>query len=107
MIQVTHHAVERVKKLLVERGTPDQGLRIGVRGGGCSGLSYFMDFAPGPEKTDRVLEFDGLKVFVDPKSHLFLDGIELDYNEGIASHGFEFRNPKAKTSCGCGQSFTT
>jgi iron-sulfur cluster assembly protein len=107
MISVTNHAVTRVKGLLAERGTPEHGLRIGVRGGGCSGLSYFMDFTAGPEQADRVLEFDGLHVFVDPKSFLFLDGIELDYNEGIANHGFQFRNPNAKSNCGCGQSFTT
>ncbi len=107
MISVTPHAVAKVKKLLSERGTPDLGLRLGIRGGGCSGLSYFMDFAGAPEKTDRVLDFEGLHVFVDPKSFLFLDGIELDYNEGFTNHGFQFRNPKAKTSCGCGQSFTT
>lgn len=107
MINVTPHAIAKVKKLLAERGTPDLGLRLGIRGGGCSGLSYFMDFAAAPEKTDRVLEFGGLQVFVDPKSFLFLDGIELDYHEGFTDHGFQFHNPKAKTSCGCGQSFTT
>jgi iron-sulfur cluster assembly protein len=107
MISVTPQAVGKVKRLLDERGTPEHGLRLGIRGGGCSGLSYVMDFAAGPEKTDRVLDFEGLKVFVDPKSFLFLDGIELDYNEGLEHHGFQFRNPQAKTSCGCGLSFTT
>lgn len=107
MINVTQPAVERVRVLLVERGTPEHGLRIGVRGGGCSGLSYFMDLIAGPEKTDKVLDFHGLPVFVDPKSFLFLDGIELDYNSGITNHGFQFRNPNAKSNCGCGQSFTT
>jgi len=107
MITVTPHAANRVKKILAERGTPEMGLRIGIRGGGCSGLSYFMDFAREPEKTDRILDFEGLKVFVDPKSFLFLNGIELDYNEGITQHGFQFRNPNAKSTCGCGESFTT
>jgi len=107
MINVTQPAAERVKHLLDERGTPAHGLRLGVRGGGCSGLSYYMDLIAGPEKTDRILDFYGLPVFVDPKSFLFLDGIELDYNSGITNHGFQFRNPNAKSNCGCGQSFTT
>jgi iron-sulfur cluster assembly protein len=107
MISITPQAVAQVKKVLAERGTPEMGLRLGVQGGGCSGLSYVMDFAKEPEKTDKILEFHGLRVFVDPKSFLFLNGIELDFNSGITNHGFQFRNPNAKTSCGCGQSFTT
>jgi iron-sulfur cluster assembly protein len=107
MISVTSQAVAQVKRLLDERGTPEMGLRLAVQGGGCSGLSYKMDFAKEPEKTDKILEFHGLQVFVDPKSFLFLNGIELDFNSGISNHGFQFRNPNAKSSCGCGESFTT
>lgn len=107
MISITPEAVQEVKRLLEKRGTPEMGLRLGVRGGGCSGLSYVMDFAKEPEKTDKVLDYDGLKVFIDPKSFLFLNGIELDFNSGITNHGFQFRNPNAKSSCGCGLSFTT
>jgi iron-sulfur cluster assembly protein len=107
MISITPEAVEEVKRLIEKRGTPEMGLRLGVRGGGCSGLSYVMDFAKEPENTDKVLDYDGLKVFIDPKSFLFLNGIELDFNSGITNHGFQFRNPNAKTSCGCGLSFTT
>jgi len=106
MVKVTSSAVRKVKKLLAERGTPELGLRLAVRGGGCSGLSYFMDFAERPEATDEVLDFEGLSVFVDPKSSVVLDEVELDYGEGITNHGFQFRNPKAKTSCGCGTSFS-
>lgn len=107
MISITADAVAEVKRLLAKRGAPDMGLRLGVRGGGCSGLSYVMDFAEEPEKTDKVLDYDGLRVFIDPKSFLFLNGIELDFNSGITNHGFQFRNPNAKSSCGCGLSFTT
>lgn len=106
MIKVTPSAVRKVRKLLAERGTPEMGLRLGIRGGGCSGLSYFMDFSDRPESTDRVLDCEGLRVFVDPKSAALLDEVELDYVEGIHDHGFQFRNPMAKSSCGCGVSFS-
>jgi iron-sulfur cluster assembly protein len=106
MIQITPSAVRKVKKLLIDRGTPHLGLRLAIRGGGCSGLSYFMDFTERAEATDQVFDFDGLAVFVDPKSLAVLDGTELDYGEGITNHGFHFNNPKAKSSCGCGTSFS-
>jgi iron-sulfur cluster assembly protein len=106
MIRVTSSAVNKVKRLLAERRTPDLGLRLGIQGGGCSGLSYVMDFVESPEATDLVIECDGLRVFIDPKSAGVLAEVELDYVEGIQDHGFHFRNPNAKSTCGCGVSFS-
>lgn len=106
MVKVTTNAVRKVKRLLAEQGTPAMGLRLAIRGGGCSGLSYFMDFAEQPQQADIVLDFEGLPVYVDPKSATVLDEVEVDFVEGIQDHGFQFRNPKAKSSCGCGTSFS-
>lgn len=82
------------------------GLRLGVQGGGCSGLTYFMDFDEKRE-TDRVFEQDGVRVFVDPRSILYVSGSVLDYTEGLLGSGFQVKNPNVKSSCGCGTSFTT
>jgi iron-sulfur cluster assembly protein len=82
------------------------GLRLGVLGGGCSGLSYQIKFEPRERSTDKVFEFDGVKVFIDPKSMLYLDGMTLDYKESLMYSGFSFENPNAKKSCGCGTSFS-
>lgn len=82
------------------------GLRVGVQGGGCSGLTYFMDFdVPGPN--DKVFETHGAKVIVDPKSLMYIRGSVLEYNEGLMGSGFAVKNPNVKGSCGCGHSFTT
>jgi iron-sulfur cluster assembly protein len=82
-----------------------RGLRLGVRGGGCSGFSYFMEFAHDARAEDIVYEHFGLPVYVDPKSHAILDGTELDYVAGIQHHGFKWKNPNEASSCGCGLSF--
>src|SRR5271157_936854 len=82
------------------------GLRLGVLGGGCSGLSYQFKFAPAPRANDHVFEFDDVKVFVDPKSMVFLDGMTLDWHDSLIQSGFVFINPHAHKSCGCGTSFS-
>ena len=102
---LTPNAIEMAKKALERRGTPDAGLRIGVRGGGCSGVSYAIDFADKVRAHDLVLVFDGLRVVVDPKSLVYLRGSILDYEVKLMQHGFKFRNPNEKSGCGCGESF--
>ena len=105
MIQVTPKAVEKIRQSFAREGVAG-GLRLGVQGGGCSGLSYLIRFETRERPTDKVFEFDGVKVFVDPKSFLYLDGMTLDYKESLMYSGFSFENPNAKKSCGCGTSFT-
>ncbi|MBI3184981.1 MAG: iron-sulfur cluster assembly accessory protein [Myxococcales bacterium] len=105
-VAIGESAVKRLKKLLEERHTPQAGLRIAVRGGGCSGLAYQMEWAEAPKERDKVFERDGVRVFVDPKSYLYLAGTELLYEEGLMASGFKLHNPNVKGSCGCGESFT-
>ena len=105
MIEVTPKAVEKIRQSFASQGVVG-GLRLGVLGGGCSGLSYQFKFDSKPRPTDKVYEFDGVQVYVDPKSMVFLDGMTLDYKESIMQSGFAFENPNAKKSCGCGTSFT-
>lgn len=105
-IGLTDSAVERLKRLLAERNTPLAGLRIAVKGGGCSGLSYHMEWADQAKERDKVFERDGVRIFVDPKSFLYLMGTELVYEEGLLASGFKLNNPNLKSACGCGDSFT-
>ena len=88
------------------RQTPDAGLRIAVKGGGCSGLAYSMEWAEKPRERDKVFERDGVRVFVDPKSYLYLMGTELVFEETLMASGFKLSNPNVKAACGCGESFT-
>jgi len=105
-ISLTPKAVEMAKKQLAKRGTPDAAIRLGLRGGGCSGFSYVIEFSDDPPRErDRVFEFDGVKVFVDPKSLIYLAGTTLDWEQTLMYQGFKFRNPQEKQSCGCGHSF--
>lgn len=104
-VSVTPKAATKAKEALAKRGTPEAMLRLGVRGGGCSGFSYVIEFADEPGARDRVFEFDGLKVVVDPKSLVFLNGTTLDYEVKLMQHGFKFVNPNEATGCGCGESF--
>ncbi len=106
MIQVTPKAVDRIRQVLLRQGVEGGGLRLGVQGGGCSGLSYLIRFEPKARPSDQVYDFGGVTVFVDPKSMLYLDGMTLDYKESLMESGFVFENPNAKQSCGCGTSFT-
>ena len=106
MITMTATAAEKVKKLLTQRGTPDIGLRIGVRGGGCSGNSYFMEFCDAESPGDEILDTDGVRLYVDLKSAVLLTGTEIDYVEGLMGAGFKFNNPNVRHSCACGESFS-
>ena len=99
-------AVEQLKKLLAERQTPEAGLRLAVRGGGCSGLAYVMEWAEKPREKDKIFERDGVRVFVDPKSYLYLLGTEIAYESTLMAAGFKLNNPNVKGSCGCGESFS-
>jgi iron-sulfur cluster assembly protein len=105
-LRLTPKAIEMAKKAIGRRGAETQGLRLGVRGGGCSGVSYAIEFADKIRARDNVFDFDGLKVIVDPKSLIYLRGSILDYEVKLMQHGFKFRNPNEKSGCGCGESFT-
>src|SRR5687768_14158615 len=105
-LSLTESARQRVAFLKTQPETIGEWLRIGIRGGGCSGFSYFLDWVPGPAETDKVFDFgDGVRVCVDKKSYLFVNGIEVDFQEGLVKTGFVFNNPNASTTCSCGESF--
>ena len=104
MVTVTPKAVEKIREAFKREGVTG-GLRLGVLGGGCSGLSYQFKFDPKPRANDNILDFDGVQVYIDPKSMLYLDGMTLDWKDSLIHSGFVFDNPHAKKSCGCGSSF--
>jgi iron-sulfur cluster assembly protein len=106
VISVTPKAVRKIREAFSKEGVAGGALRLGVLGGGCSGLSYQFKYEPNPRPTDNVFDFDGVKVVVDPKSMLYLDGMTLDYKESLMYSGFSFENPHAQKSCGCGTSFS-
>jgi len=106
IVQLTPKAIRMAKQALMKRGTPAAALRLGVRGGGCSGVSYAIEMADKTRERDNVYLFDGLRVVVDPKSLVYLRGSVLDYEVKLMQHGFKFVNPNEKSSCGCGESFT-
>jgi iron-sulfur cluster assembly accessory protein len=105
-IVLTAKAVEMVKDAIVREGLEGHGIRVGVVGGGCSGFQYSMDFEKEPRPDDFTLEQDGVKLYVDPMSHMYLQGVTIDYVVGLQGAGFKFENPNAKSTCGCGSSFT-
>ncbi len=106
-ISLTEKAKEKVKEIMSEQPEPFAGLRIQVVGGGCSGFSYRMGFDKAfNEQSDTMFEFDGLKVFVDKASLMYMDGAEVDYVDGLHGAGFKFSNPQSSGSCGCGSSFS-
>src|SRR5208337_1483522 len=107
-IQVTDKALAKVRSAMAKEGiSPEQGgLRLGVQGGGCSGLSYNIRFDTQPRERDRIFQFSDVRVFVDPKSFIYLHGMILDYQETLMQQGFVFVNPQATKSCGCGTSFS-
>ena len=107
MITVTPAAAEEAKRLIAKEQKPNLGLRVGVKGGGCSGFSYVLGIEEAtPKQYDTIFEQEGLKVIVDAKSHLYLDGTTIDFKNSLMGGGFEFLNPNAKKSCGCGSSFS-
>lgn len=106
MITLTPVAAEKVKDLLTSRGNPQSGLRVGVRGGGCSGNSYFMEFCDAESPGDQVIESNGVRLIVDSRSATLLGGTEVDYVEGLMGTGFKFNNPNVRHNCACGESFS-
>ena len=107
-VHVTPSAVKRIRVILAKEGisTGEGGLRLGVKGGGCSGLSYAIAFDAHPRESDHIFAFEDVRVFVDPKSIVFLNGMTLDYEETLMRQGFNFINPNSTRSCGCGTSFS-
>ena len=106
MIVMTKRASERVKEIIKEEGKEGYGLRVYVEGGGCAGFQYGMAFEKAPTEEDDVFEMHGLRLFVDPYSAPMLNGTEVDYIDDLEHAGFSIKNPNAKTTCGCGQSFS-
>lgn len=105
-VNITDKAVKEVKKIMEENKIPEgYGLRVGVKGGGCSGLTYSLGFDAEERTGDTVIEKDGIRVFIDMKSSLYLSGTEIDYTDGLTGKGFVFNNPNAVKTCGCGSSF--
>ncbi len=104
-VEVTPKAIAKVKQAFAKEGVTGA-LRLGVLGGGCSGLSYQFKFETRERPTDKVFEFDGVRVLIDPKSLIYLHGMVLDYKESLMYSGFVFENPNAQKSCGCGTSFS-
>ena len=106
-IAVSEKAVEYARARLAQRGTPEAAIRLGIKGGGCSGFSYVIEFSDDPPRSrDTVYEYDGVRFYVDKKSMLYLSGSVLDYEKTLMFQGFKFKNPHEATSCGCGHSFT-
>ena len=105
-LSLTPAAVEYVKRIRATEHKEGQALRIGLKAGGCSGYSYFLGFTAERGSSDFVLEYDGLAVYVDPRSLQVLDGTQIDYERGLLGAGIQFKNPRAKKSCGCGESFS-
>lgn len=105
-IKITAQAIKEVNKIREENNIPDNyGLRIGVKGGGCSGLKYTLGFDAEQKEGDTIIEQDGIKLYVDGKSLFYLAGTELDFTSGLNGRGFVFNNPNATKTCGCGESF--
>lgn len=107
IVTLTPAAIKQVKRLMEKKGTPNLSLRVGVKGGGCSGLSYTMGLEEAAKDNDLTLHMDGITVLVDPKSAKFLAGVTLDYSlANLLEGGWQWKNPNAAKSCGCGTSFT-
>jgi iron-sulfur cluster assembly protein len=107
-VQVTERALKRIRVAMAKEGVSpaEGGLRLGINGGGCSGLSYNIRFDTQPRERDRIYQFEDVRVFVDPKSFIYLHGMILDYEETLMRQGFNFINPNSTKSCGCGSSFS-
>lgn len=104
-ITLTSNAIAKVKQIMAQQDPVPAGLRVGVVGGGCSGFSYSMQFENSPGMMDKVFEMEGLKVYVDATSVMYLNGCRVDYVETLEGAGFKFENPNVKSTCGCGSSF--
>ena len=110
MITVSDEAANKIRSLLEREGEPlsasQRGLRVAVKGGGCSGFQYKLEFEDEPDDMDQIIESNGVRIFVDPKSSLYLNGVILRYDDGLMGAGFQVENPNARTTCGCGESFS-
>ena len=107
VMSLTEAAATRIRALTAASGKEVEGVRIGVKNGGCAGMAYTMEYAESAQKFDEVVEDKGVKLLIDPMSVQYLTGAEIDYREGLDGAQFVIRNPNAKTTCGCGSSFTT
>ncbi|HVZ60523.1 MAG TPA: iron-sulfur cluster assembly accessory protein [Terriglobales bacterium] len=105
-VNLTSNAIAKVREIMSQQDPVPAGLRVGVVGGGCSGFSYSMSFENGAGMMDKVFDFDGLKVYVDATSIMYLNGAIVDYVETLEGAGFKFENPNVKSTCGCGSSFS-
>ncbi len=106
-LKVTDTAAAEINRLLTDNDLPDTaGVRVGVKGGGCSGFTYSLAFDMKPADGDVILEVNGVRLFCDPKSMLYLNGTVLEYTSGLQGRGFQFQNPNATSTCGCGESFS-
>ncbi len=105
-INISEEAADHVRVFAQQSGKPDSNLRVAVKGGGCAGMTYVLDLIDEPREDDKVIEEHGMRLFVDRKSYIFLAGTVLEYSGGLNGKGFVFNNPNAKTTCGCGTSFS-
>ncbi|HVO20405.1 MAG TPA: iron-sulfur cluster insertion protein ErpA [Anaeromyxobacter sp.] len=105
-ICLTAKAVEMVKDAIAREGLEGHGIRVGVQGGGCAGFQYSMDFEKEPRADDLVVEQEGVRLYIDPMSSMYLQGVTIDYVVGLQGAGFKFENPNARSTCGCGSSFS-
>ncbi len=106
-IALTETAAKEIKNIIKDQGLSEQAaLRVGVKGGGCSGFSYVLDLTEDASETDEVMESHGIKVLADRKSYLYLNGTEIDFKDEVMGRGFVFKNPNATHTCGCGSSFS-
>ncbi|MGI4775731.1 MAG: HesB/IscA family protein [Janthinobacterium lividum] len=105
IMSITDVAIEQVRTLLRDRNKYSLGIRVGIRTGGCSGKTYFIEYADEKNKFDEIIEIDGVKILIDPKALMYLIGTKMDYKEADFKSGFVFINPNEKGKCGCGQSF--
>lgn len=103
-IEITEAAAGEIARQRAKRGTPEAAIRVGIRGGGCTGFTYVFEWADEPRATDKVFSAHGVTVVTDPKSFVYLRGMQLDFVRGMMGHGFKFNNPNAKGECGCGES---
>ena len=106
MLTVSDEAADKIRQLLDRDAAPTRGLRVAVKGGGCSGFQYNLEFQDAPGDMDQVVESNGVRIFVDPKSSQYLSGVVLRYDDGLMGAGFRVENPNARTTCGCGESFS-
>jgi len=107
MIAITQRAALEVKRIVTEQKLPETtSLRVGVKGGGCSGFSYTLGFDDQMSETDQLYEIDGVRIVCDPKSFLYLNGTQIDFEDNLMGRGFKFGNPNAEKTCGCGESFS-